>query len=139
LIYILSEKLKSKTEIQNMLTNTRLKAFVSTTNPGKAREFYESKLGLRLLTEDSYGMEFEVQGAGLRVSNVEKLTPQPFTVLGWNTPDIVEEIRILNEKGIAFEHYGFIDQDGSGIWTAPGGTRVAWFKDPDGNLLSLSD
>jgi catechol 2,3-dioxygenase-like lactoylglutathione lyase family enzyme len=122
-----------------MLTNNRLKAFISTTTPDKAREFYESKLGLRLVAEDSFGFEFEINGALLRVTFVENLTPQPFTVLGWDTTDIKEEIRLLNEKGVIFEHYNFISQDESGIWTAPGGTRVAWFKDPDGNLLSLSD
>jgi hypothetical protein len=72
-------------------------------------------------------------------SIVDKLTPQPFTVLGWDTKDIVSIIKYLNEKGVTFERYDFVKQDESSIWTAPGGTRVAWFKDPDGNLLSLSD
>jgi catechol 2,3-dioxygenase-like lactoylglutathione lyase family enzyme len=122
-----------------MLTNQKLKAFVSTTQPVKAREFYSGKLGLKLLSEDNYGIEFETNGAHLRVSFVEKLSPQPFTVLGWDTKDIHSTIRLLNERGITFERYTFIEQDDSGIWTAPGGTRVAWFKDPDGNLLSVSD
>jgi catechol 2,3-dioxygenase-like lactoylglutathione lyase family enzyme len=122
-----------------MLTNNRIKAFVSTTEPLKARQFYENKLGLKLLSEDKYGIEFEANGALLRISIVEKLAPQPFTVLGWDTTDIVSTIKILGKKGILFERYPFIDQDESGIWTAPGGTRVAWFKDPDGNLLSVSD
>ena len=122
-----------------MLANNRIKAFVSTTQPLKARQFYENKLGLKLLSEDKYGIEFEANGAHLRISIVEKLAPQPFTVLGWDTNDIVSTVKRLNEKGILFERYTFIDQDESGIWTAPGGTRVAWFKDPDGNLLSVSD
>ena len=122
-----------------MLTDQRLKAFVSATQPDKARQFYSEKLGLKLLSEDSYGIEFETNGAHLRVSFVDKLTPQPFTVLGWDTEDIDSTIRLLNERGITFERYTFIEQDDSGIWTAPGGTRVAWFKDPDGNLLSVSD
>jgi catechol 2,3-dioxygenase-like lactoylglutathione lyase family enzyme len=122
-----------------MLANNRIKAFVSTTQPLKARQFYENKLGLKLLSEDKYGIEFEANGAHLRISIVEKLAPQPFTVLGWDTNDIVSTVKRMNEKGILFERYTFIDQDESGIWTAPGGTRVAWFKDPDGNLLSVSD
>jgi catechol 2,3-dioxygenase-like lactoylglutathione lyase family enzyme len=122
-----------------MLINHRLKAFVSTTKPDISRAFYEKKLGLRLLSEDSFGIEFEANGAHLRLTFVEKLTPQPFTVLGWDTDDIVSAIRSLNKQGISFERYDFIDQDEDGIWKAPGGTRVAWFKDPDGNLLSLSD
>jgi catechol 2,3-dioxygenase-like lactoylglutathione lyase family enzyme len=122
-----------------MFLNQRLKAFVSTTQPDKAREFYTKKLGLKLLSEDSFGLEFEANGAHLRISFVEKLTPQPFTVLGWDTTDIVSTIKVLNEKGISFERYAFIEQDDSAIWTAPGGTKIAWFKDPDGNLLSVSD
>jgi len=122
-----------------MMINHRLKAFVSTTKPDISRAFYEKKLGLRLLSEDSFGIEFEANGAHLRLTFVEKLTPQPFTVLGWDTDDIVSAIRSLNKQGISFERYDFIDQDEAGIWKAPGGTRVAWFKDPDGNLLSLSD
>ena len=122
-----------------MLTNTRLKAFVSTTHHDIARKFYVEKLGLKLLSEDSYGLEFEANGGHLRLTFVEKLTPQPFTVLGWDTDDIVSTVRLLNEKGITFERYSFIEQDEAGIWTAPGGTKVAWFKDPDGNILSVSD
>ena len=122
-----------------MLINHRLKAFVSTTKPDISRAFYEKKLGLKLLSEDSFGIEFDANGAHLRLTFVEKLTPQPFTVLGWDTDDIVSAIRSLNKQGISFERYDFIDQDEDGIWKAPGGTRVAWFKDPDGNLLSLSE
>jgi catechol 2,3-dioxygenase-like lactoylglutathione lyase family enzyme len=122
-----------------MLSNHRLKAFVSTTTPDKARQFYIDKLGLKLLSEDHFGLECESNGAHLRITIVEKLTTQPFTVLGWDTMDIVSTVKQLTEKGIKFEKFSFIEQDDLGIWTAPGGTRVAWFKDPDGNLLSLSD
>jgi hypothetical protein len=84
-------------------------------------------------------MEFEANEAHIRISVVDKLTPQPFTVLGWDTEDIIRIISNLTANGIKFERYNFIEQDENGIWTAPGGTRVAWFKDPDGNLLSVSD
>ena len=122
-----------------MLSNHRIKAFVSTVQPDVAREFYEKKLGLNLLSQDNYGMEFEANEAHIRLSVVDKFTPQPFTVLGWDTDDIVSTIRNLTANGIIFERYNFIEQDENCIWTAPGGTRVAWFKDPDGNLLSVSD
>ena len=122
-----------------MLTNQRLKAFVSTTQPDKARLFYINILGLKLLSEDHFGLECESNGAHLRITIVEKLTTQPFTVLGWDTTDIVSTVKRLALKGIKFEKFSFIEQDELGIWTAPGGTKVAWFKDPDGNLLSLSD
>jgi catechol 2,3-dioxygenase-like lactoylglutathione lyase family enzyme len=122
-----------------MLSNHRIKAFVSTVQLPVAREFYEKKLGLTLLSQDNFGIEFEAKEAHIRLSVVEKLTPQPFTVLGWDTDDIVSTINNLTAKGIIFERYNFIEQDENGIWTAPGGTRVAWFKDPDGNLLSVSD
>jgi catechol 2,3-dioxygenase-like lactoylglutathione lyase family enzyme len=122
-----------------MLEDNRLKTFVSTTQPDRARLFYINLLGLKLLSEDHYGLECESNGAHLRITIVEKLTPQPFTVLGWDTTDIVSTVKQFAEKGIKFEKFSFIEQDDLGIWTAPGGTRVAWFKDPDGNLLSLSD
>jgi catechol 2,3-dioxygenase-like lactoylglutathione lyase family enzyme len=122
-----------------MLSIHRIKAFVSTTNHDKAREFYQDKLGLKLLSEDSFGMEFEAAGAHIRISVVEKLMPQPFTVLGWDTDDIISTVSMMSNKGISFERYPFIEQDDFGIWTSPGGTRVAWFKDPDNNILSISD
>jgi hypothetical protein len=122
-----------------MLSQHKLKAFVSTTQPVQAHQFYIEKLGLKILSEDHYGLECESNGAHLRITIVERLTPQPFTVLGWDTDDIVSAVKRFGEKGIKFERYSFIEQDELGIWTAPGGTRVAWFKDPDGNLLSLSD
>lgn len=122
-----------------MLSNHKIKAFLSTVQPDKAKTFYTETIGLKLLSQDDFGFELEANTALLRISKVEKLTPQPFTVLGWETDDIITTIRHLNEKGVSFERYPSVEQDVYGIWIAPGGTRVAWFKDPDGNLLSLSD
>jgi len=122
-----------------MLEDKKLKAFVPTVDPEKSRDFYMNVLGLTLLSEDQYGMEFISNGAMLRITTVQKLTPQPFTVLGWDVVDLPSVILSLAKKGIEFERYNFIEQDIVGIWTAPGGVRVAWFKDPDGNLLSLSE
>ena len=122
-----------------MLANKKLKAFVPTINQEKAKSFYKDVLGLSLLSQDNYALEFDANGTLLRVTTVRELTPHPFTVLGWKVNDIATVIRGLNKKGISFERYEFMQQDELGIWHAPGGTKVAWFKDPDGNLLSLDE
>lgn len=122
-----------------MLADKKLKAFVSTIKPTEAKSFYKDILGLQLLFEDSYALEFDANGTLLRVTFVQDLKPQPFTVLGWNVADIVSVIKSLNKKGIACEKYGFLKQDDFGVWTSPGGSKVAWFKDPDGNVLSLTE
>jgi catechol 2,3-dioxygenase-like lactoylglutathione lyase family enzyme len=122
-----------------MLADKKLKAFVPTVMPKKAKSFYKDILGLTLLSEDDYALEFDANGTLLRVTTVHELKPHPFTVLGWDVDDISVAIKALNKKGVACEKYDFLEQDDLGIWTAPGGTKVAWFKDPDGNLLSLSE
>jgi len=122
-----------------MLADKELKAFVSTMNPDKARSFYKDILGLKLLSEDNYALEFDANGILLRVTIVQKIKPQAFTVLGWNVPDIAAVIKSLNKKGVICEKYNFLEQDNSGVWTSPGGSKVAWFKDPDGNILSLTE
>ena len=122
-----------------MLSTTKLKAFLPTSGSEKAKSFYQGVLGLKLISEDSYALEFEVNGTLLRITVVESFTPHSFTVLGWDVEDIRSMILSLTEKGVTFERYGFLRQDDLGVWTSPGGTEVAWFKDPDGNLLSLSE
>ena len=122
-----------------MLADKKLKAFIPTIMPEKAKAFYQDILGLKLLSEDKYAMEFDANGVLLRVTTVPVLKPHEFTVLGWNVPDITSLISLMNSKGIFFEKYKFLQQDDLGIWTAPGGAKVAWFKDPDGNLLSLTE
>jgi len=120
-----------------MLSDKRLKAFVPTTNPEKAKIFYSDILGLQLLSEDAYALQFNAHGTYLRVTTVRELHPHPFTVLGWIVPDIIDTVKQLTAKGVMFERYDFLEQDELGIWKAPEGARVAWFKDPDGNLLSV--
>ena len=112
-----------------------LKAFVPTTNPAKAKSFYRDTLGLALKSEDSFALEFDDHGTPLRITTVQTFTPHPFTVLGWDVTDITKSIKSLREKGVTFEIYKGLQQDELGIWTAPSGTKVAWFKDPDGNTL----
>ena len=122
-----------------MLSEDHLKAFVPTTKPKKAKSFYNDTLGLKLLSEDNYALEFDANGTLLRVAIVPKLTPHPFTILGWNVDDIVSVIKQLNNKKVIFERYDFLEQDDLGIWTSPNGSKVAWFKDPDRNILSLTE
>lgn len=122
-----------------MLSDQKIKAFIPTVDPDRSKSFYMNLLGLTLLSEDYYGMDFETNGTLLRISTVEHLKPHPFTVLGWEVDDLISLIHALTRKGVKFERYNLIEQDSNGIWTAPGGVKVAWFKDPDGNLLSLSE
>jgi predicted enzyme related to lactoylglutathione lyase len=122
-----------------MLKDHTTKAFVPTMRPKKSKSFYKTTLGLKLLAEDDYGMEFDANGTLLRVIFVESFMAQPFTILGWNVPDISGIIKALNKKGVVCERYEFMKQDKLGIWKSPGGSKVAWFKDPDGNVLSLTE
>ena len=122
-----------------MLADKKLKAFVPTIKPEEAKSFYQDILGLKLLSQDSYALEFEVNRALLRVTTVQELKPQPFTVLGWNVGNIASTIKSLNDKNIFCEKYDFLKHDNLGIWTSPNGSKVAWFKDPDGNILSLTE
>ncbi len=120
-----------------MLENARLTAFAATTQPDLARAFYGDTLGLRLISEDAFALLFDANGTDLRVQKVRTVQPAEYTALGWQVPDISATVRGLRELGVTFERYPYFEQDADGIWDAPGGARVAWFKDPDGNLLSV--
>lgn len=122
-----------------MLADQKLKAFVPTTKPKEAKDFYTKIIGLTLLSEDEYALEFEASGILLRVITVPELNPQGFTVLGWNVADIYEIIKSLNVNGIECNKYDFFEQDSFGVWKSPGGSKVAWFNDPDGNVLSITE
>jgi len=117
----------------------KLVAFVSTSDADRARTFYSSVLGLRLVSDDDFALVFEANGTTLRITKVEFLSPAPFTVLGWEVADIAKTAACLRGRGVAFERYTGMCQDDHGIWLAPSGARVAWFKDPDGNLLSITE
>jgi catechol 2,3-dioxygenase-like lactoylglutathione lyase family enzyme len=113
-------------------------AFAPTIDAVRAVEFYRDTLGLSLISQDSFAAVFDAHGITLRVTSVpQPLTPQPFTVLGWKVPDIAATVKGLAAAGVKFERY-MDSQDDLNIWTAPGGAQVAWFKDPDGNILSLT-
>jgi catechol 2,3-dioxygenase-like lactoylglutathione lyase family enzyme len=122
-----------------MLGSHNIMAFAPTLDANKARPFYESVLGLRVLSQDNFALALDANGIMLRVTNVPpSFKPQPFTTLGWQVPDIAKSVSELKQKGVRFESYGMPAQDADGIWTAPGGAKVAWFKDTDGNILSLT-
>jgi catechol 2,3-dioxygenase-like lactoylglutathione lyase family enzyme len=122
-----------------MLGAHKIMAFAPTLDANKARSFYEGVLGLRVLSQDKFALAVDANGIMLRVTNVPPaFKPQPFTVLGWEVPDIATAVSELKQKGVHFESYGLPAQDAEGIWTAPGGAKIAWFKDPDGNILSLT-
>lgn len=121
-----------------MLGGSDLVAFVATTDLARARDFYVKTLGLTLLTEDPYACALDAHGTTLRVSVVDEATIAPYTVLGWSVADIDASVRALGAAGVVPERFEGMEQDDLGVWLAPGGARVAWFKDPDGNVLSVS-
>jgi len=119
--------------------SSKLVAFVATQNMAAAKEFYAGRLGLPLVSEDDFALVFDAFGTMLRVTAAQNTTPAPYTVLGWEVADIAGAVHALAESGVEFERYPGMGLDELGIWTAPGGSaRVAWFKDPDGNVLSVS-
>ncbi len=122
-----------------MLGSTNIVAFVPTTDAGRARAFYEGVLGLRFVKDDGFAMVLDANGIMIRVAKMGKdFDPAKFTILGWQVTEIENVVRGLQAKGVHFEVFGFFRQDELGIWTAPTGDKVAWFKDPDGNILSVS-
>jgi catechol 2,3-dioxygenase-like lactoylglutathione lyase family enzyme len=120
-----------------MLGSINIVAFVPTKDTTQARAFYEGTLGLRFVKDDGFACVLDANGIMIRVAKAE-FTPAPFTILGWKVPEIEKMVAVLRDKGVHFERFGFFEQDELGIWTAPIGDKVAWFKDPDGNILSLS-
>jgi catechol 2,3-dioxygenase-like lactoylglutathione lyase family enzyme len=122
-----------------MLGASDLVGFVPTTDLDRAAAFYGGVLGLEPLDTSPVATTFDAHGTVLRVTLVDHLSPAPFTVLGWTVTGMDEIVRSLGARGVAFERFAGMDQDELGIWTTPGGDRVAWFKDPDGNVLSVTE
>jgi catechol 2,3-dioxygenase-like lactoylglutathione lyase family enzyme len=114
-------------------------AFVATRDAAAARAFYEGVLGLRLVADEPFALVFDANGTTLRVQKVQELSPARHTTLGWLVPDIAAAVGQLAAKGVAFERYPGLPQDALGVCSFPDGGRVAWFKDPDGNTLSLTE
>ena len=122
-----------------MLANSSLIAFGVTTDAKRARAFYEGTLGLRFISEDEFAIVYDVNGVSLRIQKVGRCVPQPFTVLGWSVASIDGIVTRLMDKGVKLERYPSLEQDGRGIWQSPSGAKIAWLKDPDGNILSLTE
>ncbi len=123
-----------------MLTAAKLVAFIPTRDAARARIFYEDTLQLHFLHDDGFALAMESNGTSVRIVRAPDFKPHPFTLLGWDVPDIDAAVAELSAKGVQFARYSFLQQSPNGVWTAPGGAaRVAWFNDPDDNILSLSE
>ncbi|MEZ5596784.1 MAG: VOC family protein [Pseudomonadales bacterium] len=122
-----------------MLSDASIVAFVAVSDGMRAKAFYQGLLGLTLLDEDTQSLMLLSHGTTLRVQILPTVQPPPYTVLGWTVPDIVSRVRRLAERGVQFERFSGMDQDELGIWRTPHRALVAWFRDPDGNLLSLTE
>lgn len=121
-----------------MLTGQKIMAFLVTCQPDKARDFYQNELGLKLIEEHEFSIVFDAAGIELRLQKVPEHVPLAQTALGWAVADIAAMVARLEAADIEMVRYGWMDQDAAGIWQTPDGARICWFKDPDGNLLSLT-
>lgn len=122
-----------------MLADFKLMAFLATTDAARARTFYEGVLGLSFVSEDDFAVVYDIRGIELRLQKVRAFVPQPHTALGWSVDGIGEIVRDIVARGGRFERFPPLEQDGAGIWKSPSGARIAWLRDPDGNLLSLTE
>ena len=120
-----------------MICTAKMVSLIGTTRADASKAFYQDTLGLKFVTDDTFAFVFDMGGAELRVSRVPAVIPAAYAVLGFQVKDIAAEIDALAAKGVKFERFGFFQQDERGIWAAPDGTKVAWFRDPDMNMLSL--
>lgn len=124
-----------------MIAASPIIGFVPTTDAERARAFYETALGLKFVADDGFALVLQSGMNMIRIARAGEFTPAHYTILGWEVPNIVDEVKALTGKGIVFVRYPFLppDQvDEMGIWSTPTGDKVAWFQDPDGNTLSLS-
>jgi catechol 2,3-dioxygenase-like lactoylglutathione lyase family enzyme len=117
----------------------KMVGFIPTRDGDAARVFYETRVGLRFISDDQFAVVFQSGENIIRIARTGSFTPAPFTILGWESSNIEQDIIEMTARGVKFERYDYMGpQDKLGIWTAPGGAKVAWFKDPDGNTLSIA-
>jgi len=121
-----------------MLSAGKMTGFLLTKDYDKARTFFESKLGFTFVSLDQFALVMRAGESRIRIVRMPEFTPLQSTVLGWEVRDIESVVAWLAQRGVEFEKYPFVADKERGIWTAPGGDRVAWFKDPDGNVLSVA-
>jgi catechol 2,3-dioxygenase-like lactoylglutathione lyase family enzyme len=124
--------------LSGMLQSSDIIAFVSAMDLDRGRGFYEHTLGLRVIEQDAYACVLDANGTMVRLTAAATVATPGYTVLGWRVTDIGSTVRALAARGVVFSHYDGMGQDEQGIWTTPGGDKVAWFQDPDGNVLSLT-
>ena len=122
-----------------MLDGCKIIAFAATVDGTKCRAFYHDVLGLDFISEDDFSLVFDANGIELRIQKLQTFAPQTHTQLGWSVSSIEQLISALRTRGAVFETCPFLQQSADGIWTAPSGAKIAWLKDPDGNLLSLPE
>jgi catechol 2,3-dioxygenase-like lactoylglutathione lyase family enzyme len=122
-----------------MLTAGKMVGFIATTDYEKARAFYEGKLGFVFVSQDQFALVVLAGEHKVRIAKVPAFTPFPGTVLGWEVSDVKAVVLWLKDRGVLTERYPFVADKELGIWTTPAGDHVAWFKDPDGNVLSVSN
>lgn len=122
-----------------MLDEAKVTAFLAITEGPRAAAFYGDTLQLRQTSDDEVALVFDLHGVELRLQKVKEFTPQPFTALGWQVRAIRTTVAALAARGVVFERFPGLGQDVQGIWAAPSGAQVAWFRDPDGNLLSVAE
>jgi len=122
-----------------MISLGRPVSFIATTNSTDSRYFYETVLSLNCVSDDPFALVFDLGNSSLRIQKVESIPEIDYTVLGWEVDNIRKYVDELSSKGIQFEKFSALPQDDLGIWSAPGGAQIAWFKDPDGNTLSLTE
>jgi catechol 2,3-dioxygenase-like lactoylglutathione lyase family enzyme len=111
---------------------------VATAKPEQSRAFYQDTLDLKFISDQPYALVFDTGGIMMRVQKVEQVVPPPYTVLGWEVENIDQSVTELTARGVVFEQFPFLTQDESAIWTTPENAKVAWFKDPDGNMVSIT-
>ena len=121
-----------------MLETSEPVAFLPSEDLDRAERFYRDVLNLTLVTQSPFASVFTVGGGTLRITKVDTLRPQPFTVFGWLVTDVRAVIRQLRDREIAMIRYDGMNQDDDGVWTTPNGDLSAWFNDPDANVLSLT-
>ena len=121
-----------------MLKDSKVVGFLATSDFEASKIFFETTLGLTLIEDTPFALVFQSQDTSIRIQKTDVLTPPPYTALGWEVGDIVLLTKNLTDRGVQFEQFPGLEQDELGIWSAPGGAKVAWFKDPDGNTLSIT-
>lgn len=120
------------------LRNQTTVSFLATENATRSRDFFENVIGLEFIEETQFALVFSTGNSQLRIQKVDQLYSPPYTSMGWQVGEIETVVSNLVARGVFFEMLSGIDQDDNGIWTSPSGAKIAWFKDPDGNMLSLT-